>query len=79
MNPTGHKELTAKEIVDKLAEDKDDPLTQKIVANTVDMNARHVKKMLKDQGAYRMLDADNEASSEELGSDSQDSEELADD
>jgi hypothetical protein len=46
------------------------------------MNARHIKRMVNDDGggiAYRMLDADNEASSEELGSDSEeDVDELAD-
>ena len=52
LKPAGHKELTTQELVDKLAEDQDDPLTHKIVANTVDINARHIKKMLNNQAAY---------------------------
>lgn len=83
MRPAGYKDRTTQETFEKLCQDPDDPITKKIVANTVDMNARHIKRMVNDEAgavAYRMLDADNEASSEELGSDSEeDVDELADD
>ena len=52
LRSSAHKDLTTAQLLEMLKEDADDPINRMVIANTVDLNARYIKKMLRSDGAY---------------------------